>query len=278
MTGKQFYDWQTSGGTNDVMKLVDCLEKADIAWCAIGGVAVNHWARQAMVTQDVDFVVVAESIERAVSLLVEAGFQSERFPWSVNFKGHSAVSLQLSTEDFYKDFPSRSVAADVNGILLRVACLRRHAQRQNKGMGRAGAKAKQASKRPYRYRPPRRGASALDRDPARRTEKTGAGGIEPSSPQCSRSILLRNKTAKFHNPAEPALSEVEGGFNNNSRGCREFRCISGRPRPVEQKPEPRQGLNCRRIKKNLDTVSFPLNLFLTMQNDPAALTCRRSRP
>jgi hypothetical protein len=31
--------------------------------------------------------------------------------------------MQLSTEDFYRDFPSRSVAADVNGILLRVASL-----------------------------------------------------------------------------------------------------------------------------------------------------------
>jgi hypothetical protein len=123
MTGKQFYDWQTSGGTDDVMRLVDCLERADIAWCAIGGVAVNHWAEQPMVTQDVDFVVAAESVERAVSLLAEAGFRPERFEWSINFKGHSAVSIQLSTEDFYRDFPSRAVAADVNGILLRVACL-----------------------------------------------------------------------------------------------------------------------------------------------------------
>jgi hypothetical protein len=24
MTGKQFFDWQTGGGTNDVMGLVDC--------------------------------------------------------------------------------------------------------------------------------------------------------------------------------------------------------------------------------------------------------------
>jgi len=123
MTGKQFYDWQTSGGTDDVMRLVDCLERADVAWCAIGGVAVNHWAEQTMVTQDVDFVVAAESVERTVSLLEEAGFRPERFEWSVNFKGRSAVSIQLSTEDFYKDFPSRAVAADVNGILLRVACL-----------------------------------------------------------------------------------------------------------------------------------------------------------
>ena len=30
MTAKQFYDWQTSGGTDDVMRLVDCLERADV--------------------------------------------------------------------------------------------------------------------------------------------------------------------------------------------------------------------------------------------------------
>lgn len=120
---KQFYDWQTSGGTDDVMRLVDCLERADVAWCAIGGVAVNHWAKQPMVTQDVDFVVAAEVVERTISLLKEAGFASERFDWSINFKGRSAVSFQLSTEDFYRDFPSRAVPADVHGILLRVACL-----------------------------------------------------------------------------------------------------------------------------------------------------------
>lgn len=123
MTAKQFYDWQTAGGTNDVMRLVDCLERADIAWCAIGGVAVNHWAQQPMVTQDVDFVVTSDAIERTVLLLENAGFRCERFEWSVNFKGQSTVSIQLSTEDFYRDFPSRAVAADVHGILLRVAAL-----------------------------------------------------------------------------------------------------------------------------------------------------------
>jgi len=121
MTAKQFYDWQTVGGTDDVMRLVDCLERADIPWCAIGGVAVNHWAAEPMVTQDVDFVVAAEAVDRAVDALTQAGFQSEKFQWSVNFKGHSKVSLQLSTEDFYRDFPQRAVPADVHGILLRVA-------------------------------------------------------------------------------------------------------------------------------------------------------------
>jgi hypothetical protein len=123
MTAKQFFDWQTAGGTDDVMRLVDGLERADVLWCAIGGVAVNHWALEPMVTQDVDFVVTSEVIERTVAVLTEAGFSVERFEWSINFKGRSKVSLQLRTEDFYRDFPSRAVPADVHGILIRVASL-----------------------------------------------------------------------------------------------------------------------------------------------------------
>lgn len=29
MTAKQFFDWQTDGGTDDVMRLVDCLELSE---------------------------------------------------------------------------------------------------------------------------------------------------------------------------------------------------------------------------------------------------------
>ena len=28
MNARQFYDWQTSGGADDVLRLVDCLERA----------------------------------------------------------------------------------------------------------------------------------------------------------------------------------------------------------------------------------------------------------
>lgn len=123
MTPKMFYDWQTAGGTDDVMRMVDCLERADIQWCAIGGVAVNHWATEQMVTQDVDFVVAADDIERASDLLVKAGFKAEKFDWSINFRGSSKILIQLSTEDFYSAFPGRAVPADVHGILMRVASL-----------------------------------------------------------------------------------------------------------------------------------------------------------
>ncbi|MFM8804104.1 MAG: nucleotidyl transferase AbiEii/AbiGii toxin family protein [Planctomycetia bacterium] len=123
MTGRQFYDWQTAGGADDVMRMVDALERAELHWCAIGGIAVNHWAAEPMVTRDVDFVVAVDEIERAVTALESVGFTAERHAWSVNFRGRSQVSLQLSTEDFYRDFPARSMAADIHGMLIRVAAI-----------------------------------------------------------------------------------------------------------------------------------------------------------
>ncbi len=143
MTDKAFYDWQTAGGTDDVMRLVDALERADIAWCAIGGVAVNHWAEEPIVTLDVGFAVTADDVERVVEVLIESGFKCDKFKWSINFSGKSKVSVQLSTEEVYLDFPNRSVAADVHGILMRVASLedtllgktlawRDHSRRQSK--------------------------------------------------------------------------------------------------------------------------------------------------
>ena len=105
------------------MRLVDALERADSPWCAIGGIAVNHWAEEPMATRYVDIVVDAESAEDAVAALKALGFQSERHAWSVNFKGRSSVSIQLSVEEGYLDYPSRAVAADVHGILMRVASL-----------------------------------------------------------------------------------------------------------------------------------------------------------
>ena len=123
MTDKRFYDWQTAGGTDDVMRFVDCLERADSPWCAIGGVAVNHWADEPMVTRDVDFVVTVEAIDKTVKILEAEGFKPTRFEWSINFQGSSRVSIQLSTEELYHSFPSRSVPADIFGILMRVASL-----------------------------------------------------------------------------------------------------------------------------------------------------------
>jgi hypothetical protein len=124
LTERQFYDWQTAGGGGDVLRLVEVLERLEIPWCMIGGLAVNYWAQEPMSTADVDVIIAAERVEQAVDALVEVGFKAKRFEWSVNLKGSSKVSVQISTDEIYREFPARGVAADVHGILMRVASLR----------------------------------------------------------------------------------------------------------------------------------------------------------
>lgn len=123
MTERQFYDWQTAGGGGDVLRLVEVLERLEIPWCMIGGLAVNYWAEEPLATADVEVIIAAERVDEAVAALVDSGFQSKHFEWSVNLTGASKLSMQISTAEMYRGFPSRGVAADVHGILMRVASL-----------------------------------------------------------------------------------------------------------------------------------------------------------
>jgi hypothetical protein len=105
------------------LRLVEVLEHLEIPWCMIGGLAVNYWAEEPIATVDVDVVIAAERVESAVDALVEGGFRAKRIEWSINLTGSSKLSVQISTDELYREFPSRSVAADVHGILMRVASL-----------------------------------------------------------------------------------------------------------------------------------------------------------
>jgi hypothetical protein len=123
MTDRQFFDWQTGGGANDILGMIGILEAGAYPWCMIGGLAVNHWATEPMVTQDVDIVLALDRVEEAVDAFRKAGFSSKAFPHSVNLTGTSRVSIQISTDEVYREFPARSVPADIHGILMRVASL-----------------------------------------------------------------------------------------------------------------------------------------------------------
>src|SRR5690606_2969554 len=113
----------TGGGGGEVLLLIETLERAEIPWCVIGGLAVNYWAEEPIATADVDLVIAGDQLEKAVELLEAAGFRSSRYAYTINLKGRSAISAQISTEPVYLDFPSRSVPADVHGILMRVSGL-----------------------------------------------------------------------------------------------------------------------------------------------------------
>ncbi len=89
----------------------------------IGDLAVNHWANEPMTTADVDLVIASARCEEVAEVLKSLGFAESRYEWSLNYQGDSNVSIQVSTEEMYREFPSRAVPANIHGILMRVASL-----------------------------------------------------------------------------------------------------------------------------------------------------------
>ena len=104
-------------------RFVAMLEESEISWCMIGGLAVNHWALEPMTTAVVDLVIATDELNSSLVACEEWGFTRQQFPHSINLKGHSKVSIQITTAEFYREFPSRALPADVQGILMRVASL-----------------------------------------------------------------------------------------------------------------------------------------------------------
>ncbi len=160
---RQFYDWQTAGGGDDVSRLVATLERAEIAWCMIGGLAVNHWAREPLATADVDVVIAAGQVDAAVKALRQEGFTAKKFAWSVNLNGGglSRFSQSLGAGRHPRNPDARGQSGG-------------HVARETAGLSRPATPREQAAKRPVGHPAAGRGASEAPQAAARwRGEKTG---------------------------------------------------------------------------------------------------------
>ena len=121
MTGRQFYDWQTAGGGGDVLKLIEVLERQEISWCAIGGLAVNCYV-EPVYTVDADIVVVAEKLAAIADELATAGFRLEQFAHSLNArKPDGKLNVQFTQDPRYQDFLARAKPREVLGQTVPVA-------------------------------------------------------------------------------------------------------------------------------------------------------------
>ncbi len=121
MSGAEFYDWQTGGGGGDLRRLADAWRAAAIQWCVIDGLAVNHWAKEPIVTQDADIVVTFDKLERALTIAEAAGFSITRHQWSANLKGAGQIAIQVTIDTRYEGMAARASEADVFGMRLPVA-------------------------------------------------------------------------------------------------------------------------------------------------------------
>lgn len=123
MTLRQFYDWQTHQGGEDVSKLVTVLEQDCADWCMIEDFAVNYWASEPLITQKVDFVVTSSQAKLMHHALTTAGFSQTISPTDSHFLGNSLVNFRCQKNKSFMGYPARAVIGEVFEITMKVANL-----------------------------------------------------------------------------------------------------------------------------------------------------------
>lgn len=123
MTSGEFYDWQTGGGGGDLRRLADVWRGAGVKWCVIGGLAVNHWAKEPLITKDADMVVPFSDLNLALESARQAEFGVTPFKFSTNLKGKGDVAIQVTTDVRYAGMAERATESDLLGMRLPVASL-----------------------------------------------------------------------------------------------------------------------------------------------------------
>jgi len=122
MTGKTFLNKVANDKGDFIQQFLDILKERGLAFCVIGGLAVNAYA-EPVVSLDLDVVVVADRIDELVTILSKH-FSVNRQPHSINVSSPgSDLRIQLQTDPRYQEFIKRASYKMVLGYKIPVASL-----------------------------------------------------------------------------------------------------------------------------------------------------------
>jgi hypothetical protein len=122
MRALDFWRAVTVDEANFLEEFVELLERHRIAFCVVGGQAVNAYV-EPLVSLDLDLAVAAGQLE-TVRALLPAAIRVEEFPHSLNLsRPGSDLRIQLRTDPRYMTFVDRAGVKDILGRALPVAAL-----------------------------------------------------------------------------------------------------------------------------------------------------------
>jgi hypothetical protein len=119
----EFYDWQTGGGGGDLVRLAKAWDAAGVKWCVFGDLAVNHWAKEPLITKDADIVVAFRDLTLALESARGVGFAIKAHRFSANLEGEGQLAIQVTTDPRYAEMADRASVVDLLGMRLPVAAL-----------------------------------------------------------------------------------------------------------------------------------------------------------
>ncbi len=122
MTGKAFLNNMANGKVDIIQLLLDLLERLNVGYCVIGGLAVNAYA-EPVASLDLDIILSIDNMERFLDHAKNI-FSVSEFSHSVNLQ-HAASDLriQLQTDPRYQPFVQNASNKVVLGYQMKVASL-----------------------------------------------------------------------------------------------------------------------------------------------------------
>jgi hypothetical protein len=125
MTGKKFLNSLANGKSDIIQIFLNLLEKLDLDYCVIGGLAVNAYA-EPVASLDLDLVLTIGDIHKLLDQLEKAGnkFTVTKFSHSINLDHpDSDLRFQIQTDERYQPFIKNAALKNVLGYEMKVASL-----------------------------------------------------------------------------------------------------------------------------------------------------------
>jgi hypothetical protein len=120
MQAQDFWRTVVADRSDFLNRVIGLLTDNKIAFCVLGGQAVNAYA-EPVVSLDLDVVIAVDQLLEAEKLLSDE-FHVEPFPHSLNVSSlGSDLRVQIQTNPRYAPFVARSTMRDVLGLQLPVA-------------------------------------------------------------------------------------------------------------------------------------------------------------
>ena len=122
MTGKEFFNRVANGKDDFLQTFIDILNNNKIAFCIIGGLAVNAYA-EPVVSLDLDVVIISDKVDFLLSLFGPQ-LKVETFANSINVSEKTSdLRIQIQTDQRYQEFFKGAELKDVLGYKIPVACI-----------------------------------------------------------------------------------------------------------------------------------------------------------
>ena len=120
MLAREFWALVTSDRSAFLDRLLSWLAEEQIAYCVVGGEAVNAYV-EPLVSLDLDLAVAAGHLA-GLEARLPRGLAVERFPHSLNVAAPgSDLRVQFRTDERYSAFVERAVPREVLGVTMPVA-------------------------------------------------------------------------------------------------------------------------------------------------------------